>query len=106
MHGRLGRIYKMLKKALLACAFATGLATLASAQVEISVRPPRAVVEHRGVRPGRDYVWQPGYQRWDGRAYVWAPGSSQRPPRPHQRWVNGHYVRRGHGWVFVEGRWR
>src|SRR5262245_41253970 len=89
-----GRI-TMLRNVLLAGAFVAGLAALAPAQVEIQVRPPRAMADHRGPRPGRDYVWVPGYQRWSGNAYVWTPGRWDRPPRPHQRWVAGHYVRRG-----------
>ena len=83
------------------------LGGIASAQeVVIRVAPPRAVVERRVVRPGRDYIWIDGYHRWDGRAYAWVPGRWERPPRPHARWVAHRYVRRGGGWVYVEGHWR
>src|SRR5262249_26070498 len=63
-------------------------ATSAFAQgIVVQVRPPHAVVEHRGHAPGPGYVWVPGYQRWDGSRYAWVPGQWQQPPRTHARWV-------------------
>ena len=76
------------------------------AEVVVRVAPPRAVVEHRGVRPSREHVWVGGYHRWDGRAYVWTPGAWVLPPRPHAHWVAHRWVRRNGGWVMVEGHWR
>ena len=97
----------MLRKALLACVFATGLTTLASAaDIVVRVRPPHAQVERRPVRPSREHVWTPGYHRWEGNAYVWTPGAWVAPPRPRAHWVSAHWARRGHEWVFVEGHWR
>ena len=96
-----------MRKFLLTAVF--GLAMVAGAQaadVVVSVRPPRAVVEHRSARPSREHVWIGGYHRWDGRAYVWEPGRWDRPPRSHAVWVAPRWVHRGNGWVFVEGRWR
>lgn len=60
-------------------------AGMAQAEVVVQVAPPRAIVEHRAVRPSHDHVWIGGYHRWDGHAYVWE---------------------RHDGYVFVEGRWR
>ena len=78
----------------------------AQAQVVVRIGPPRAVVEHRAVRPSRGHVWVSGYHRWDGRAYVWEPGRWEMPPRPRAVWVAPRW-RHGHdGWVFTEGRWR
>ena len=77
-----------------------------AADVIIRVAPPRPLVEQRVVAPGPGYVWIPGFHRWDGRAYGWVPGRWERPPRPHAHWVAHRYVRRGGGWVYVEGHWR
>lgn len=77
-----------------------------AAEVIVRVAPPRAIVEHRSVAPSRNHVWVSGYHRWDGRAYVWEPGRWEVPPRRHAHWVPAHWVRRGGGWVLVEGHWR
>ncbi len=77
-----------------------------SAEIVIRIRPPRVVMEHRDARPSRQHVWVSGYQRWDGNAYAWNGGRWEQPPRPHGRWVAHHYVRRGGGYVLVEGHWR
>src|SRR5262245_61896596 len=76
------------------------------AQVIVQVPPPHPIVERRGPRPGRGFVWVPGYQRWGGRRYVWVPGQWQRPPRPFSRWVPGRWVRHGRGWEFRGAYWR
>jgi hypothetical protein len=94
---------KLFIPAVLALAMGIGVA---QAQVVVTVRPPRARSEHRSVRPSRNHVWQPGYNRWDGRAYAWQPGRWEVAPRPRAVWVAPRWVHRGHGWVFVEGHWR
>jgi hypothetical protein len=78
--------------------------TAPAADVVVKVRPPRAEVEHRSVRPSRDHVWIGGYHRWDGSAYRWEPGRWE--PRPRAVWVAPRWVHRQGGWVFVEGHWR
>src|SRR5437899_1004688 len=66
---------EMFHQGWLRLALAAGLAVSAfGADVIIRVAPPRPIVERRVVSPGRDYVWVPGYHRWDSRAYVWVPG--------------------------------
>ena len=74
--------------------------------VRARLAPPPVIVESYGVAPGPAYIWQPGYQRWDGRGYVWVPGRWAAPPRPRARWEAHHWVQRRGQWVFVEGRWR
>jgi hypothetical protein len=97
----------MLRKSLLAGMFAAILSVNMFAQgVVVRVGPPRPLVERRVPAPGPGYVWTPGYHRWDGRAYVWAPGAWVQPPRPHAHWVAHRWVRRGGGYVMVEGHWR
>jgi len=78
----------------------------AQAQVVIKVRPPRVQADHRGPRPGRDYVWIGGFNRWDGRAYAWVPGRWERRPNPRAVWVAPRYVHRRDGYVFYDGHWR
>jgi hypothetical protein len=75
--------------------------------VRIGPPPPRPVEvvpppppEHPG------WAWHAGYHRWDGHAYVWVPGSYVEAPYPHAHWVEGHWDRRGGGYVWVEGHWR
>jgi hypothetical protein len=94
---------KLFLSALFACAAAIGTA---QAQVVVRVAPPRAVVERPGPRPGPQFVWIPGYHRWDSRAYVWVPGRWEAPPRRHAHWVPARWVHRHNGWVLIEGHWR
>lgn len=94
----------MIRKLFITLALTTGLAM--AADVVVTIRPPHVLVERRGRAPGPGYVWIDGYQRWDGRAYAWVPGRWDRPPRPHAHWVAHRWVRRGRGWVMVEGHWR
>jgi hypothetical protein len=94
-------------KLLIGLVFAGALVFSAlGAEIVIRVGPPRAVVEHRDERPGPDYVWIPGYHRYEDDAYVWTPGRWEQPPRRHAHWVAHKWVHRRHGWVLVEGHWR
>ena len=86
--------------------FALGIGSSQGAEVIIRTRPPRAIVEHRPVRPAAGHIWIGGYHRWDGTTYVWTPGRWEAPPRPHAVWVAPRYVHRHGGYVFVEGHWR
>ncbi len=96
----MGRFYSTL-------ILAAGLCLTGAAQeVYVTVAPPHAVVEKRPVRPGREYVWQPGYHRWDGHAHVWVAGRWEKPPRPHAVWVAHKWEHRQAGYVLVEGHWK
>ncbi len=96
----------MKQKLLLAFASVALVVGSANAQVVVRVGPPRPIVEERVVAPGPGYIWQPGYHRWDGNRYAWTAGTWVLPPRPHAVWVPHRWVRRGGGWVMVEGHWR
>jgi len=75
--------------------------------VYVRTAPPAAVSEVRVVAPGPEFVWVPGYHRWDGGSYVWVGGTWQRPPHAHAAWVSGRWVEhRGHGWYWVDGHWK
>jgi len=95
---------KLLLSTLLGAAFCIG--SLYAADVVVKVRPPAVRVEHRPVRPGANYVWVGGYNRWDGNAYVWEPGRWEVPPHAHAVWVAPRWEHRNGGYVFVTGRWR
>ncbi len=88
----------------LAVACCVGFAT--AAEVVVTVKPPRLVVEHRPVRPSPRHVWIAGYHRWDGKAYMWEPGRWDVPPREHAVWVAPRWEHRHDGYVFIEGRWK
>jgi hypothetical protein len=94
-------------KRLIGLVFVGALAFSALAEeVVVRVRPPRPIIEARMASPGPGYVWINGYHRWDGNAYAWNAGRWEQPPRPNARWVAHRWVRRGNGYVLVEGRWR
>ena len=98
-----------MKKLLLTIACILFLTTgIAQAQVVIRIGPPPRPYERIPPLPPehRDWAWHAGYHRWDGNRYVWVPGAYEQPPRPRARWVSGRWVRRGGGWVWIEGHWR
>jgi len=98
----------MLKKIMISSAFGLllGVGAALSAEVIVNVRPPAPIVETRPAAPGPGYVWIAGYHAWNGTAYVWTRGRWERPPHPGARWVAHRWVRRGHGWVLMQGHWR
>jgi hypothetical protein len=83
---------------------AAGMA--AGAQVVIRIGPPAPVHEEMGRAPHDGWVYQPGYQRYDGDHYVWVAGTWVAPPRPHAVWVAGHWSSHDGVWVWTEGHWR
>ena|SRR6266700_2163005 len=97
----------MLRNNLLALIFAGAMAVSSAnaADLIVKVAPPRIVVEKRAPRPGRDYVWQAGYHRWDGNLYVWETGRWEKAPRAHARWIAPRWQHRRDGWLFIEGHW-
>jgi WXXGXW repeat (2 copies) len=95
---------KFLLSTLMGAALCVGSAQ--AAEVVVTVKPPRLIVEKRGERPSPRHVWIAGYHRWDGKAYVWEKGRWDVPPREHAIWVAPRWEHRRDGYVFVEGRWR
>jgi len=87
-------------------ALAVGAGTAQAADVVVRIAPPRAVVEHRGHAPGRDYVWVPGYYRWEGNHYTWERGRWDKPPHGHAKWIAPRWSHQRNGYVFSEGHWR
>ena len=93
-------------KKLAAIALFSLLPLTSQAQVAIRIGPPAPVVEHYGPPPHPGYVWQGGYQRWNGHRYIWTRGRWGRPPHPGAVWVPGAYDQRGDGYHFHDGYWR
>lgn len=56
-------------------------------------------------RPSPAHVWVGGYWGWDAGRHVWVGGRWDLPPRANVVWVGPRWERRGHGYVFVSGRW-
>jgi hypothetical protein len=77
-----------------------------SGRLYVRTGPPPLRTEAVLVSPGPQYVWVPGYYRYDGRAYVWVAGQYERPPRPRARWATGHWQQDRRGWFWVDGHWR
>jgi hypothetical protein len=74
--------------------------------VFVRTGPPPAVAEVRVAAPGPEFVWIPGYHRWDGAAYAWVGGRWERPPHAHAAWVGGRWKHHHNGWYWEEGRWK
>lgn len=67
--------------------------------------PPAPVIEAPPAAPPPGQVWVAGYHRWDGHRYQWQRGHYEQPPRQSARYNPGHWEARGHGKVWVDGRW-
>lgn len=75
--------------------------------VEMIVQaPPPPRHEHRGHRPGDDYVWIDGYWAWRGNHHEWVEGRWDRPPHGRHEWIAPRWEHRGGSYVFIEGSWR
>jgi hypothetical protein len=94
--------------ATLAGALALAVSALAApyvtqAAVIVGVAPPAARVEVVPA-PRVNYVWAPGYWRWNGHRYFWVPGYWV-PARHGYRWVPSHWAAYGPRWRYVPGYW-
>ncbi len=74
--------------------------------VVIRSAPPREIVETRPRRPGRDFVWTPGYWVLHRNAWVWVSGKWDRPPHAGAVWVAHHWEPHGAEFHFTAGFWR
>jgi len=99
-----------MKKQLLIATCALFL-SVGAARAQIVVRigppPPRHVeVVPERPRAHADYVWVPGYHRWDGHRYVWVAGAYRRPPHRGAVWVAGDWHEERGGHVWHAGYWK
>jgi hypothetical protein len=98
---------KYVKVLFLALSLSAFTAAKSSAQsIYIGVRPTEPARVERPPAPSRDHVWVEGeWEVRDGR-YAYKPGYWILPPRPHARWIRGHWRHYPHGWGWVPGHWR
>lgn len=75
----------------------------ARVDVVVGVAPPAARVEVVPA-PRVNYVWAPGYWRWNGHRYFWVAGYWV-PARHGYRWVPSHWSAYGARWRYVPGYW-
>lgn len=99
----------MLRKGLIACAFAAMLTagiSFAKDRVYIQTGPPAAVVETRPPAPGAAYVWTPGYYNYNGGSYAWVGGKWVTPPHGHHHYESGRWMHDKNGWYYRDGYWK
>src|SRR5262245_57465782 len=77
----------------------------APGEVVVTQAPPPLQSEVIVASPGPNYYWVPGNWVWRDR-WVWVGGRWVLRPHPRAVWVSGHWTRRGHGYVWIAGRWR
>jgi hypothetical protein len=95
---------RILLAAIALSAAMVSLPVAARAFVEIQVAPPAPRVEV--VPPPRpNYVWTPGYWRWNGRRHIWINGVWV-PARRGFHWEPAAWAQGPNGrWHLVPGRW-
>lgn len=71
----------------------------------VKVRPEAPVYVHPA-SPSAGYVWVDGDWVWQRNRYVYRQGYYIKSRPHHSAYVAGHWQRRGHGWIWIPGRWR
>lgn len=67
---------------------------------------PKQEVEVVQTKPGDDYVWVPGYRRWNSTSgeYEWGAGVWHKQI-PNYTWVSGKWVKVGDEYFWQPGYW-
>jgi len=91
----------------LALAAALPLAANAAISVSINIAPPPLPVYVQPPIPAPNYLWTPGYWRWDpsGADYFWVPGTWVAPPAIGLLWTPGYWGWGGGGYLWHGGYW-
>ena len=66
--------------------------------------PPAVRIEERGVAPGPNHFWRPGYYGWNGRDYAWH-GGRWYPHRAGYEYTGPAWHNIGGRWGYRPGRW-
>jgi len=74
-------------------------------EVSVDVPPPPLPYYEQPPIPAEGYIWAPGYWGWNG-GWVWIGGRYVVRPRPTAVWMDGHWSRHGHGYIWIGGGWR
>ena len=75
-------------------------------RVYVADQPPTPRYEVIPARPGRAYVWAPGFWARDRAGFNWVAGHYASPPARMRRWEPARWRHDSRGWFFVEGHWR
>ncbi len=91
----------------LALAAALPVAASAAISVSIDIAPPALPVYVQPPIPAPNYLWTPGYWRWDpiGADYFWVPGTWVAPPAIGLLWTPGYWGWGGGGYAWHGGYW-
>ncbi|MGN6249049.1 MAG: hypothetical protein ACTHNG_11905 [Ginsengibacter sp.] len=79
-----------------------------------SCRQSRVVVRERPVpphyvqplAPGPGYIWHGGEWIKYRHTYVYHKGFWMKAPGSHRSYIEGHWVRRRAGWIWIPGHWQ
>jgi len=73
--------------------------------VKDAVPPPRGD-ETPPDSPSKEYIWVPGYWKYEGGEYVWEAANWVKPPPSMTTWVPPTAEKRGDGYAFTPGHWQ
>jgi hypothetical protein len=90
-----------------ALAAALPMAANAAVSVFVNIAPPALPVYVQPPIPAPNYLWTPGYWRWDpnGAEYFWVPGTWVAPPAVGLLWTPGYWGWAGGGYAWHAGYW-
>ena len=97
--------YRLLCALVLAAALP--FAANAAISVSINIAPPPLPVYLQPPIPAPNYLWTPGYWRWDpsGADYFWVPGTWVAPPAVGLLWTPGYWGWGPGGYFWHAGYW-
>jgi hypothetical protein len=83
-------------------------ATTKAAEAQYTVlaeAPPAEIDEMLPTQtPGPEYVWAKGYWKWDNK-WKWYGGRFVKKPHPDADLVQGHWIKKDHGWYWAPHHW-
>jgi len=74
--------------------------------VVVEDAPPPVRREVIPVAPSREHIWVDGHWVRRGHGWEWEPGYYVVRPRPRAEWEPGHWAHDRGGYVYVDGHWR
>jgi hypothetical protein len=102
---------KLLRKFLIATAFALPVALIPSAQahagifISVAIGPPALPVYVQPPLPAPGYIWTPGYWAYGDAGYYWVPGVWVEPPTVGLLWTPGYWGWGGGLYAWHAGYW-
>ncbi len=79
----------------------------AGSSITVTIAPPALPVYVQPAPPASNYIWTPGYWRYDSffEDYYWVPGTWVRAPSPGYLWTPGYWYWRDGQYVYRDGYW-